>query len=479
MTGFQSQITRPIDAIKVGSRHRKDVGDLAALAKSIDDLGLLQPIAITPTNDLIAGQRRLLAWPFTKFAGEEIPVRIIEIEDIVRGEYAENTDRKDFTLSEAVAIKRALEPKLKAEARARQAEGGRSKASAKLAEAGETRDKVAAFTGVKRTTLAKAEELVAAAEAEPDKYGKLVDQMDRTGKVSGPFRRCRNMKAAESIKAEPPPLPMQGPYEAGIIDIPWSSEPTYEGHGVGGSSPYPTMTPEQAAALPIPSILAADASVFMWITNSHLIQGHHLTIAKAWGLKPAALLTWVKRKWGQGRGARGATEHLIQMVRGNARGAFCANKTWFEGEEGAHSQKPQEAYEIVERLSPALRYFEITFLCGKSRRKRKTREKWDFHVNEIGALAEPVVGESDSAAQARVIYQAVCLDVPNSAASASQLPVSAEHLAYPTEHDPGQIPPVKAGPNEACSPPVPELPAHNPDAGVNANGVAFNVERTA
>jgi ParB-like chromosome segregation protein Spo0J len=46
---------------------------------------------------------KLLGWT-------EIPVNIVDLEAVTRGEFAEHAVRKDFTLSEAVAIKRALEP---------------------------------------------------------------------------------------------------------------------------------------------------------------------------------------------------------------------------------------------------------------------------------------------------------------------------------------------------------------------------------
>ena len=36
-----------ISTIKVGSRHRKDMGDLTSLADSIKEEGLLQPIGVT------------------------------------------------------------------------------------------------------------------------------------------------------------------------------------------------------------------------------------------------------------------------------------------------------------------------------------------------------------------------------------------------------------------------------------------------
>src|SRR5215467_9676080 len=50
-----------VSEVRVGARHRKDLGDLTSLARSINDVGQLQPIVITPDRRLIAGQRRLEA----------------------------------------------------------------------------------------------------------------------------------------------------------------------------------------------------------------------------------------------------------------------------------------------------------------------------------------------------------------------------------------------------------------------------------
>ena len=47
------------------------------------------------------------------------------------------------------------------------------------------------------------------------------------------------------------------------------------------------------------------------------MRADHLVIAKEWDMRPVALLTWIKRKFGQGQRVRGATEHLIQLVRGD------------------------------------------------------------------------------------------------------------------------------------------------------------------
>ena len=47
----------------------------------------------------------------------------------------------------------------------------------------ETRDKLGAFVGKSGRTLEKQVPLVEAAEAEPEKYAKLVADMDRTGRL--------------------------------------------------------------------------------------------------------------------------------------------------------------------------------------------------------------------------------------------------------------------------------------------------------
>ena len=96
--------------IRIGRRHRKDMGDLASLANSIAADGLLQPIVLTSDHKLVAGERRIEA--FKALGRDEIPAHVINIDSIVRGEFVENALRKDLTVSEKVAIGAALEAAL-------------------------------------------------------------------------------------------------------------------------------------------------------------------------------------------------------------------------------------------------------------------------------------------------------------------------------------------------------------------------------
>jgi hypothetical protein len=97
-----------LDSIVIGERHRKDMGDIAGLAANIAELGLLHPIVVRPDGRLIAGERRLRAARLLGWT--EIAARVVDLDAVIRGELAENTQRKDFLPSEIEAIRRALEP---------------------------------------------------------------------------------------------------------------------------------------------------------------------------------------------------------------------------------------------------------------------------------------------------------------------------------------------------------------------------------
>ena len=98
---------RAIADITIGQRHRHDMGDLPGLADSIRDVGLLHPIGITRDNELVFGERRLRAAQLLGWT--EIMASVIDIGSIADGEYHENEVRKDFTVSERVAILETIE----------------------------------------------------------------------------------------------------------------------------------------------------------------------------------------------------------------------------------------------------------------------------------------------------------------------------------------------------------------------------------
>ena len=73
--GNAALITLPLDGIRVGKRHRRDMGDIDALAESIEDIGLLHPIIVDEDGRLLAGARRLAA--YKRLGRAKIPVNIV------------------------------------------------------------------------------------------------------------------------------------------------------------------------------------------------------------------------------------------------------------------------------------------------------------------------------------------------------------------------------------------------------------------
>jgi N6-adenosine-specific RNA methylase IME4 len=367
--------TIAIEEIKVGERHRRDLGDIEGLAASIAEVGLLQPIALTFDGHLIAGERRLRAAELLGW--RTIPYTLIplNLEQIVRGEFAENAVRKDFTLSEAVAIKRALEPLEKAAAKERMLAG---KPLENFSEGtGRALDKVAAVVGKHRTTIAKAEAVVAAAEAEPERFGKLKDDMDRTGLVNGPYKRLQVAIKAAAIKREPPPLPGNGPYRVIVADPPWPYEKQQEDPSHRGVYPYPAMSIAEICALDVRSIAHDDSILWLWTTNHHMREA--FAVLDAWGFEHKTILTWAKSRAGTGKWLFGQTEHALMAVRGKPVVTLTNQTTALHAPVRAHSQKPEEFYALVESLCPAPRYCELF--------SRQQRKRWDGHGDDAPGAA--------------------------------------------------------------------------------------------
>ena len=106
-------LTLPISDIVIENRYRKEFGDIEGLANDINKIGLIVSITvkkdpITGKYILVDGQRRILA--VQRLGWTEIDCYLIDLKEIVFGEYSANTFRKDFVPSEAVRIKKAIEP---------------------------------------------------------------------------------------------------------------------------------------------------------------------------------------------------------------------------------------------------------------------------------------------------------------------------------------------------------------------------------
>jgi ParB family chromosome partitioning protein len=198
--------------IKIGGRHREDLGDIDSLADSIKRVGLLHPPVVTEQGTLIAGERRLEA--VKKLGRDEVPVTVAKnLDDIYKcliAERDENECRLKMTPPESVALSQSLEPyerKAAAERKAATRRIGNSSRPVNFTdrEKGEAKDIVAAAVGMSRPTLDKATKVMAASKSDPEKFGDLAEKMRSTGKVSPAYKEMVNRNTREKPKARDRP----------------------------------------------------------------------------------------------------------------------------------------------------------------------------------------------------------------------------------------------------------------------------------
>lgn len=378
----------PVDKISIGPRHRKDYGDIDALARNIVEVGLLHPIVVKPDGTLIAGARRLMA--FRGLGRETTPVTVIDLEKAARGEYAENTFRKAFTPSECADIADAVEPLERALAKERMLAG---RPCEKFPQ-GKSRDKIAKTAGMSAPTIQKARAIRDAAKEDPEKFGKLKESMDRTGRVNGVYKRLKVFKQAAEIRKEPPPLPGRGPYRVIVADPPWPYEIRREDPSHRATYSYPQMSIAQICAMgsDVAGLVHDDCILWLWTTNLHMRVAY--AVLDAWGFEEKTILTWDKERFGTGDWLRGQTEHCIMAARGRPAVELTNQSTVLHGKAREHSQKPVEFYDFVEGLCPAPRY---AYLFSRYRHN----EKWDCHGDEAPAVdpgapayCEAIINES-------------------------------------------------------------------------------------
>jgi transcriptional regulator with XRE-family HTH domain len=107
------------------------------------------------------------------------------------------------TLSEKVAEWRRVQPHFKEAAKQRQREHGGTrpgKTARVSTDSSRLRDDMKKITGYSGRTIEKAMAIVEAAEADPAKYGKLVEEMDKSG-ANGTYKKLREMQAAQRKRA--------------------------------------------------------------------------------------------------------------------------------------------------------------------------------------------------------------------------------------------------------------------------------------
>lgn len=133
------------------------------------------------------------------------------------------------------------------------------------------------------------------------------------------------------------------------------------------------MTVDDIRRMSVGSLAADGAHLWLWTTNQFLHEGFHCL--DAWGFKYLAPITWVKPS-GCGNWFVSRTQTILFGYKGKcefSRGRY-EPTVLFSSCPRRHSAKPEESYQLIEKVSdePRVELFA-----------RHCRDGWDVWGNEV------------------------------------------------------------------------------------------------
>jgi len=234
-------------------------------------------------------------------------------------------------------------------------------------ERGEAMEIVAERVGVGKDTIWKARKIKE--KTENDERIRIFWDEAKKGKrtINSVYKLIEHeekiKKLEEKIKSLPEP---EGKYHVIVIDPPWQYGTKYNPDGRRVASPYPEINTQELEKIELPA--DDDCILWLWATNAFLHDAFHLM--EKWGFEYKTMLTWVKDKIGVGSWLRGQTEHCLLGVKGKPILNLINQSTVLFASNKGHSKKPDEFYEMVDKLciGKKLDYFGT-----------KKRKGWSIH----------------------------------------------------------------------------------------------------
>ena len=142
---------------------------------------------------------------------------------------------------------------------------------------------------------------------------------------------------------------------------------------------YPTLKTKELKKIPILEIAKDDCLMFMWVTSPHLAQGIELGIHWGFEYKTVAFI-WDKMAHNPGKYTLSYCELCLVFKRGripDPRGTR-NEKQLIRVPRGAHSVKPSEIRDAIERMFPTQDRIELF-----ARQKAKNWDVWGLDVRKI------------------------------------------------------------------------------------------------
>lgn len=338
------------------------------LKADIAQNGLLEAIWLHPDGSIIDGRNRHRACLET---GIKLGFRTWNGQgSLVSFVVSMNLHRRHLTYDQRVGIALKLEPAFAEEARKRQ--GARTDLAANSQQSfARAAEQAAKQVDVGARAVY---EMKAAQREDPDLADKLITGETTVREERKKRKRKERTEKINEIAQGNHDLGVDRQYPVIYADPPWQYEHcktdnrAIENH-------YPTMTLKDICAFPVSDLATSDAVLFLWSTSPKLAEA--MQVIESWGFVYRTCMVWVKDKIGMGYYARQEHELLLIATRGSLPVPEPQNRppSVIKAPRLAHSEKPVEFYEAIERMYPEYDKYE---LFG-----RKPRKGWAVFGNEV------------------------------------------------------------------------------------------------
>ena len=170
---------------------------------------------------------------------------------------------------------------------------------------------------------------------------------------------------------------LPGAYGMIMADPPWLFQLYSEkGEQKSAQSHYDCMGVDDIQKLPVAELAARDCVLWLWATGPLLPEA--IKTAEAWGFDYKTFGAWNKGRWGTGYLMRSVCEPFLIATKGNPKTDGRKVPNLLDEKRRQHSQKPEQAYQLAERLVPGVARLELF--------SRTDRPGWDAWGDESGSL---------------------------------------------------------------------------------------------
>ena len=284
--------------------------------------------------------------------------------------------RRNISTADRIALNLKLKPLLSAEAKKRQ--GTRTDLGKNFPpDLAESREEIAELSHSSQGTVYKVEVILQKAPELMEKIRNNETSIDRA------FKDITQEEKKEKVKEEFKQKGIndfpKGKFQVIYADPPWEYDFS-ETQSREIENHYPTMKLKDIKELTdgkrtVQDLLSDDCVLFLWTTSPKLEEG--LSVLNEWGFKYVTCAIWDKKVMGMGYYFRQQNEILLVGKRGNLPLPDPENRvsSIISAKRTEHSRKPEEVYEILEKMYPERTKIELF--------SRNGREGWTMWGNGI------------------------------------------------------------------------------------------------